>query len=355
MSTNDNVMYVITQDGSVGQDEDERNELLEGMASTQPWASPPPNPPLAPDADPCAAGEESTERAAEAHRIQMVEPFPPLHSHLALHQMPQDPFDLAYPEPDQPLDHALALIILLTPKEIADQQAVQQQHQQHMGHPPGFHSDPNAHPVPHQLPHGQMLQQGLAGYAGAPLQPAGAMQQQPGGPSQYPPPQQPRPLAALGPFSPLHQGSLPPHMGHVGDPPFRGLSGPPQAPPGPPQQQGPPIMRPLQVLLATLAAAVAPHLHLFLQLPCMANRVSDVLQRKSYRHVGCTSISRMHWHVMACFKAMLCLLVTLPNEIIIHIMMHCQAFDIDILAVQQLVSHISMCNLSCLQQQPRHV
>ena len=291
MSTTYSVMSVITQDGSVGQDEDERNELLESMASTQPWASPPPNPPLAPDADPCAAGEESTERAAEAHRIQMVEPFPPLHAHLAPHQMPQDPFELAYPEPDQPLDHALALVILHTPKEIADQQAAQQQQQQqqqqHLGPPLGFHSDPNAHPMPNQLPHGQMLQQGLAGYAGGPLQPAGAMQQQqPGGPNQYPPPQQPRLLAALGPFPPLHHGSLPPNMGHVGDPPFRGLSGVPPGPPGPPQQQGPPIMRPLQVLLATLAAAVAPHLHLFPELSCMANRVSDALQRKSYRHVG---------------------------------------------------------------------
>ncbi len=230
------------------------------MAPTQPWATPPPNPPLPADTDPCAAGEESTERDAEAHRIQMVEPFPPLHMQLAPHQMPQDPFELAYPEPDQPPDHALAVVVLLTPKEIADQQAAQQQH--HMAPPLGFHPDPGANPMPHQLPPGQMPQQGLQG-SGAPfLQAPGHMQQQPGGLGQYAPPQAPRPPGAPGPYPPLHQGGPPQHLpgsvnaGQGNGLPFRGPPGISQPPAGPLQHPGPPTMRPLQVMPATAAAGV---------------------------------------------------------------------------------------------------
>ncbi|DBA65773.1 TPA: hypothetical protein ACH3X2_002813 [Trebouxia sp. C0005] len=240
------------QDGSAGQDElDERNELLDSMAPTQPWANPPPNPPLPADADPYAAGEESTERDAEAHRIQLVEPFPPLHMHLAPHQMPQDPFEPAYPEPDQPLDHALAVVVLLTPKEIADQQAAQQQ-QHHMGPPPGFHPDPGANPMPHQLPPGQLPQQGLQGSAAPFLQPPGPMQQQPGILGQYAPPQAPRPPGAPGPYPPLHQGGPPQHLpgsvnvGQGSGLPFRGPPGITQPLAGPLQHPGPPTMRPLQ-------------------------------------------------------------------------------------------------------------
>ncbi|KAL0034147.1 hypothetical protein WJX77_000222 [Trebouxia sp. C0004] len=240
------------QDGSVGQDElDERNELLDSMAPTQPWAAPGPNPPLPLDADPCAAGEESIERDAEAHRIQMVEPFPPLHMQLAPYQMPQDPFEPAYPEPDQPLDHALAVVILLTPKEIADQQAAQQQ-QHHIGPRLGFHPDPGANPMPCQLPPGQMPQQGLQGVAATFLQAPGHMQQQPGGSGQYAPPQVPRPPGAPGPYPPLHQGGPPQHLhgsvsiGLGGGLPFRGHPGKTQPPAGPLQHPGPPSMHPLQ-------------------------------------------------------------------------------------------------------------
>ena len=235
------------------------------MAPTQPWATPPPNPPLPPDADPCAAGEESTERDAEAHRIQMVEPFPPLHMQLAPHQMPQDPFEPAYPEPEQPLDHALAVVILLTPKEIADQQAAQQQH--HMGPPLGFHPDPGANPMPHQLPPGQMPQQGLQGAAAPFLQAPGHMQQQPGGLGPYATPQAPRPPGAPGPYPLLHQGGPPQHLpgsvnvGQGSGLPFRGPSGIPQPPTGPLQHPGPPSMRPLQVMPAPAAAGVHVIMH----------------------------------------------------------------------------------------------
>ena len=223
--------------------------MLDTMSPTQPWAPPPPNPALPPDADPCAAGEESTERAVEAHRIQMIEPFPPLHMQLAPHQMPQNPFEPAHHEPDHPPDYALQAMVLFTPKEIQDQQAAQQHHR--MAAPLGFHPNPGANPMPHQLPHVHMSH----GFAAPLHQPPGPMQQQPAGVGQYPPAQQPEPpRGGPAPYQPLQQqgGGAQQGPGHLhgahgvgtafrGPPPLRN-------PPAHPQQQGPSIMRPLQVL-----------------------------------------------------------------------------------------------------------
>lgn len=237
-----------SQDGSDGQDEDEKNELLESMSPTQHWVPPPLNPPLPPEADPCAAGEESTERDAQSQREQMFAAFPPVQLPMEPHQMPQDPFDLAYPEPDQPLDYAVSVMILLTPKEIQDQQAAQQQQQ--MGPPPGFHPDPNANLMQHQLPYELPPQQGLPGFAAPPFQGTGPMQQ-PGGLGQYLAPQQPRPPGGPAPY-PLVQQKGPSQQapGQINEgPPFRGPPGAPQPPSAPPQHQGPPVMRPLQVLI----------------------------------------------------------------------------------------------------------
>ncbi|KAL0032403.1 hypothetical protein WJX79_009715 [Trebouxia sp. C0005] len=69
------------QDGSAGQDElDERNELLDSMAPTQPWANPPPNPPLPADADPYAAGPLQHPGPPTMRPLQTPAGGPPQHS-----------------------------------------------------------------------------------------------------------------------------------------------------------------------------------------------------------------------------------------------------------------------------------
>ena len=111
------------QDITAGQDDDEVSELLDNMSPAQPWAEPPPNPPLAPDADPIAAGEDSQARHDEAQRVQTSAAYPSDHP-------PQDPLEPAFLEPEPAAGYVISAIQLLTPQEIIDQQAAQQQLQQ---------------------------------------------------------------------------------------------------------------------------------------------------------------------------------------------------------------------------------
>lgn len=183
------------------------SELLDNMSPTQPWAEPPLNPPLAPDADPIAAGEDSTARHEEAERVQSVEPYPPLHM-LPPHQIPQDPLEPAFLEPEPAADYAVAVVQLLTPQEITDLSLVG------------------------QMQHEAMQQPAPAPFQAAPPQQGGLI-------GQYPPAQQPGPPVAY----PQQQAP-----GFVGRP----SSGPSLfRPPSRPQPgltpQGPAIMRPLQV------------------------------------------------------------------------------------------------------------
>ena len=231
------------QGGAAAQDEDEANELLESMAPTQPWATPPPNAPVAPDADPIAAGEDSTESSAEAQRIQTVRPYPPLHKQLMEHELSQDPFLPFHAEQEPPLDYTLAVIMLHTPKELADQAAAQQQQQQqqqqhlHQQPPPGHFQQP----------------QGMPTYATA-LQPPGMLQQP--GVGLQPPAQPLRTPGGLGPRPPLQHAVSPQHMhGQAGGPgpgvpAFRPPPGGGPPPSAPHPHQPPNVMRPMQVCLA---------------------------------------------------------------------------------------------------------
>ena len=230
------------QDSSTGQDEDEVNELLDNMSPTQPWAEPPLNPPLAPDADPIAAGEDSTARHEEAQRVQSVEAYPPLHL-APPHQMPQDPLEPAFLEPEPAADYAVAVVQLLTPQEITDLQAAQQLLQNppasssQLGQALGFQPGLGSNAAAKQGVVGQMQHEGMQQMAPAPFQAAPVQQQ--GVMGQYPPMQQPGPPAAY----PQQQAP-----GFVGRPsggqPLLRLP-PPLRPAGGPQQ--PPLMRHLQV------------------------------------------------------------------------------------------------------------
>ena len=222
---------------SAGQDEDELSELLDNMSPTQPWAEPPLNPPLAPDGDPIAAGEDSTARHEEAQRVQSVEAYPPLHM-VAPHQMPQDPLEPAFLEPEPAADYAVAVVQLLTPQEITDLQAAQQLLQNpssssQLRQPVGFQPHLDSNPSVDQGLIGQIQHEA----APAPFQ---ATPPQQGGPmGQYPPVQQ------LGPPASYPQQQAPGFVGRPsgGPPLFRPPLGPRPAL-GP---QAPAIMRPSQV------------------------------------------------------------------------------------------------------------
>ena len=226
----------LVQDVSAGQDEEELSELLDNMSPTQPWAEPPLNLPLGPDADPIAAGEESTARHKEAQRVQSVEAYPPLHM-APPHEMPQDPLEPAFLEPEPAADYAVAVVQLLTPQEISDLQAAQQllhnpSSSSQLGQPVGFQPRLDSKPSVDQGLMGQVQHEAPAPFQAAPPQQAGLT-------GQYPPVQQPGPPASY----PQQQAP-----GFVGRPP----GGPPlfRPPPGPRPAgapQGLAIMRPLQV------------------------------------------------------------------------------------------------------------
>lgn len=223
-----NIILLLVQDITAGQDDDEISELLDNMSPTQPWAEPPLNPPFAPDADPIAAGEESVARLDEAQRVSNVAAFPPLHLP-APDQMPDNPLEPAFLEPEPAADYALAVVQLLTSKEIEAQQQPAQ--------PVGLRPNAAVNLQPSQA--GQRQHQSMLGSSVAPLQ-AGPPQQ-PGVMGQYPPVQQPGPSAAYPPqqapgFGVRPAGGLPPFR-----PPPRPL------PTGPPQHQGSAIMRPFKV------------------------------------------------------------------------------------------------------------
>ena len=215
---------LLVQDITAGQDDEEISELLDNMSPTQPWAEPPPNPPLAPDADPIAAGEESVARHEEAQRIQTVSAYP-------TDQLPQDPLEPAFLEPEPAADYVIAVVQLLTPREITDQAAQQQQ----SGQLPGFQPNLDATSVSAQGLGGQ-VQQGMP----VPHHQA-APPQQPQVTGQYPPVLQQGLTAPYPSLQPSGFGVRPPG----GPPPFRPPHG--LLPAGPPQHQGPAIMRPLQV------------------------------------------------------------------------------------------------------------
>lgn len=234
---------LLVQDNSAGQDEDEVSELLDNMSPTQPWAEPPLNPSLPPDADPIATGEDSTARHEEAQRVQSVEAYPPLHM-APPHQMPQDPLEPAFLEPEPAADYAVAVVQLLTPQEITDLQAAQQLLQnppasssqlgQALGFQPGLGSNAAAKQgVVGQMPHEGLQQMAPAPFQPGPVQPGGLM-------GQYPPVQQ-----QSGPPAAYPQQQAPGFVGRPsGGQPLLRLP-PPLRPAGGPQQ--PPIMRHLQV------------------------------------------------------------------------------------------------------------
>ena len=215
------------------------SELLDNMSPTQPWAEPPLNPPLGPEADPIAAGEESTARHEEAQRVQSVEAYPPLHM-APPHQMPQDPLEPAFLEPEPAADYAVAVVQLLTPQEITDLQAAQQLLQKpsaaaQLGQAVGYQPHLDSKPSVEQSLVGQMQHEGMQQAAPAPFQAS----QQGGLVGQYPPAQQPGPPASY----PQQQAP-----GFVGRPPggsplFRRPPG--SRPAG--AAQGLATMRPLQV------------------------------------------------------------------------------------------------------------
>ena len=155
------------------------------MSPTQPWAEPPLNPPLAADGDPIAAGEDSTARHEEAQRVQSVEAYPPLHM-APPQQMPQEPLEPAFLEPEPAADYAVAVVQLLTPQEITDLQAAQQQLQ--LGQAAGFQPRLDGHTSLGQGLIGQMQHEGMQQVPPAPFQtpapPQGSIT------GQYPPVQQ---------------------------------------------------------------------------------------------------------------------------------------------------------------------
>ncbi|KAL3156798.1 hypothetical protein ABBQ38_001069 [Trebouxia sp. C0009 RCD-2024] len=214
------------QDTTAGQDEDELSELLDNMVPTQPWAEPPLNPPLPSDVDPIAAGEDSVARHEEAQRVQSVEAYPPLHL-APPHQMPQDPLEPAFLEPEPAADYAVAVVQLLTPQEITDLQASQQQQLQQLAQPVGLQPAPDAQASrDHNLMGpGQLQHEGMPP---APFQ-AGPPQQ-PGVMGQYPPVQQQGPPASY--LQQQAPGFISRPSG--GLPAFR------------PPPQGPAVMRPVQ-------------------------------------------------------------------------------------------------------------
>ena len=215
------------QDITAGQDDEEISELLDNMFPMQPWAEPPPNPPLPPDADPIAAGEESLARHEEAQRIQTVSPYTP-------DQLPQDPLEPAFLEPEPAAGYVIAVVQLLTPREISDQAA----QQQHSGQLAGFQPKLDASSVSAQALGGQ-VQQGMPGSSVPHLQ--AAPPQQPQVTGQYPPVVQQGFPAPYPPQQPSGYRARP----SGGLPSFRPPPGP--MPAGPSQHQTPASMHPLQV------------------------------------------------------------------------------------------------------------
>ena len=210
------------------------------MSPTQPWAEPPLNPPFGPEADPIAAGEESTARHEEAQRVQSVEAYPPLHM-APPHQMPQDPLEPAFLEAEPAADYAVAVMQILTPQEITDLQAAQQLLQKpsaasQLGQAVGYQPHLDSKPSVEQGLGGQVQHEGMQQVAPAPFQ----APQQGGLIGQYPPAQQPGPPASY-----LQQQA----PGFVGRPPGgQPLFRPPPGPRPAEAAQGLVIMRPLQVL-----------------------------------------------------------------------------------------------------------
>lgn len=223
---NANSVVCCVQDVTAGQDEDELSELLDNMVRTQPWAEPPLNPPLPSDVDPIAAGEDSVARHEEAQRVQSVEAYPPLHL-APPHQMPQNPLEPAFLEAEPAADYAVTVVQLLTPQEITDMQAAQQQLPQ-LAQPAGLQPPHDAQPSLDRnlMGPGQLQHEGMPP---APFQ-AGPPQQ-PGVMGQYPLVQQQGPPASY-----LQQQA----PGFVGRP----SGGLPAFRPPPP---GPAVMRPVQV------------------------------------------------------------------------------------------------------------